>query len=60
MSSGKKSKTNVTGRARQPKPRPVELVVESYRKPNGALGLRSYYQDDPAMIGSWLAAQEAA
>lgn len=46
MAEGKKSKTNVTGRAESPRdPRPKsELVVESYIKENGHVGQRSYFR----------------
>jgi hypothetical protein len=50
--SGKKkeshmvSKTNVTARAgNKQEARRVVLVYESYRKPNGALGLHRHWED---------------
>ena len=45
MSNGKKSKTNVTARTGRQQQRQVVLVYESYRKPNGALGLRHWWED---------------
>ena len=42
---GRVSKTNVTGREKAEKPRAMVLVFESYRKPNGALGLRNHWED---------------
>ena len=42
---GKVSKTNVTGRGEREKPRAVVKVYESYRKPNGALGLRKHWEE---------------
>ncbi len=42
---GGTSKTNVTARTGRQAARPVVKVYESYRKPNGALGLRWHWED---------------
>lgn len=42
---GRVSKTNVSARVKAEKPRAVVLVYESYRKANGAVGLRSHFED---------------
>ncbi len=34
-----------TSKPEREKPRAVVLVYESYRKPNGALGLRKHFED---------------
>lgn len=42
---GGTSKTNVTARTGRQAQRPVVKVYESYRKPNGALGLRWHWEE---------------
>lgn len=42
---GKVSKTNVTARERAVPQRALVLVFESYRKPNGAIGLRKHWEE---------------
>ena len=43
MGRAKDSKTNASARTHDPRPK-SELVVECYRKPNGALGVSRRYE----------------